>query len=84
MRRLCRIDMTLKHLSARPLTERERIDMVIAEYGVLRVLQAALLAAIRKKPARVARASHEDLSPHLRRDIGLPLEDRADDYTRYL
>ena len=49
---------------------RGRIDTLTLEPGALRVLVAALVAALR--PGRRAGPVAEDmLSPHLRRDIGM-------------
>ena len=65
--------MTLIDISprVRPLSERERIEAVVTEFGVLRVLRAALIVTIRKRRTRVARAFDHDLPDYIRRDIGL-------------
>jgi len=68
--------MTLIDISprARSLTnrERQRIEAVVSQYGVLHVLRATLIVAIRKKRTRVARAFDRTLPDYIRRDIGLP------------
>jgi len=46
------------------------IDVIIEEYGARKVMFVALRAMLRKR--RQARYRTEELSDHLRRDLGLP------------
>ena len=47
------------------------IQMLIARYGVWRIL-GAVAAALMRRESRAARRMSREMSAHLRRDIGLP------------
>ena len=57
------------HLSAETLRPVEAIDALIARHGMMRILLALPLAMLKRRRERVMLT--QDLSPHLRRDIGL-------------
>ena len=64
---------------------RQLIEDAIAANGARRVLFAAVFALFRPPPAGRARPPDlSDLGPHLRRDIGLPMEPHAPDPIRLL
>lgn len=58
---------TLRMIPSRP--KRDLIDAAIETHGAARVLMAAVKALMRPKPRPPDIAA---LSPHMRRDIGLP------------
>lgn len=68
------------------VSEAERIEAFISEYGVGRVLRATLVAVMRPRPRRQRRMHAEDLPEEIRRDLGLPpiLEPPSMGYLRHL
>lgn len=68
-----------------PGLPRDELERLIAQYGPARITGALLVAIVRGRRARRAVLGPSDLSPHLRRDIGLPPQDAArSDYLRHL
>ncbi len=61
--------MQQKNMGAGPVPAQVQLEAVIAELGAGRVILRALVAMLWGGPPRPMAAS--DLSPHLRRDIGL-------------
>jgi hypothetical protein len=63
---------------------RDLIDQAIASNGASRVLVAAMIAILRKRPARKPRPPDtSQLGAHLRRDVGLLVEPEAADWRRF-
>lgn len=70
----------------RRVTEAERLEAFISEFGVGRVLRATLVSFVRPRPRRQRRMHAEDLPEQIRRDLGLPpiFEPPSMGYLRHL
>jgi hypothetical protein len=67
--------MTALRISTSALPAKQLIEDAIEAHGPSRVLIAAALALLRRRPKpRTRPPDLADLDPHLRRDIGLPVE----------
>ncbi|SET44430.1 hypothetical protein [Paracoccus homiensis] len=62
----------IARLPARALTPRPSIERLIAHYGATAVLWATLRALMMPRKKRPRPPDPYALSPHMRRDIGLP------------
>ncbi|RMC34286.1 hypothetical protein [Paracoccus alkanivorans] len=64
----------IAQLPARVLTPRPTIERLIHRYGAMPVLWATIRALLMPRKRRARPPDPYHLSPHLRRDIGLPPE----------